>query len=361
MPGDQGNAPIGKATDKAVEIAHLLQKDRYDQIKHFFDGPWVKVRATGDPTDGLYVFACLIPLKEKQRFLEDVGWSFRSNDLQPRVECIWHGSGDRKVYYLKHGNESGAEALFHCRSHSNRWPSLIEVAEEFRLLFNLHHDNSRNVLLYCDENGSEEEVARIGANSLDIKLAFLTRYLRAKQMHLAVQFDGNTPSLRTLSELGLTPGPQVNKGENHHLQLSLTIWDNDERFRCVSRLIGKLVLPCPGSIQYEDPYAEEHRTYVEFIVAIDSEGKPVCHSCKPHGGENVPYLTPVFFKREVLQEYFNQPERYTVEDGRLCCGSLWDLQIDNDHQTSPNTGRVGTQFHLWAPERAHSILPSWTP
>src|SRR5207248_11179692 len=43
------------------------------------------------------------------------------------------------------------------------------------------------------------------------------------------------------------------------------------------------------------------------------------------------YLTPVHFRREVLGRYFDRPDRYRVDDGLLWCGTLWNLQIDNDH------------------------------
>lgn len=165
-----------------VEIARLLQAGRIEEMGRFFRGPWVVVRCSGAQSDGLFVFACLIPLTGKTTFLQHLGWDFRSDDLQPRVECVSHGSGEREVYYLQHGNERGAEALFHGRSHSNQWPVSIEVAEEFRLFFNLHHDRSREVLLHCDVNGTEEEVARIRENMLELKIAYLVRYLRAKQM-----------------------------------------------------------------------------------------------------------------------------------------------------------------------------------
>jgi len=54
--------------------------------------------------------------------------------------------------------------------------------------------------------GTEEEVVRLTPQTVEIKLGFLTRYLRAKQMHLAVQFDGNSASTLSLAELGLQPG-----------------------------------------------------------------------------------------------------------------------------------------------------------
>ena len=43
------------------------------------------------------------------------------------------------------------------------------------------------------------------------------------------------------------------------------------------------------------------------------------------------YLTPVFFRAEVLAKYYADPGKYSVEDGYLRCGSLWGLRMDNDH------------------------------
>ncbi|MBV8736237.1 MAG: hypothetical protein JO007_03080 [Alphaproteobacteria bacterium] len=42
------------------------------------------------------------------------------------------------------------------------------------------------------------------------------------------------------------------------------------------------------------------------------------------------YLTPVWFTREVLRKYYDHPDKYTVEDAYLRCGSLWGLRMDND-------------------------------
>lgn len=79
--------------------------------------------------------------------------------------------------------------------------------------------------------------------------------------------------------------------------------------------------------------------YLEFIIGEDESGQPVKHSCQPRllsnyfganpGAPN--FLTPVFFKRDVLQKYYEYPEKYSVEDGYLRCGGLWGLRIDNDH------------------------------
>jgi len=49
------------------------------------------------------------------------------------------------------------------------------------------------------------------------------------------------------------------------------------------------------------------------------------------GDEHAPhYLTPVWFKRDVLVKYYNDPNKFSVEDGYLRCGSLWGLRMDNN-------------------------------
>lgn len=43
------------------------------------------------------------------------------------------------------------------------------------------------------------------------------------------------------------------------------------------------------------------------------------------------YLTPVHFRKEVLDKYYQKPGKYSVEDNLLRCGSLWSLMMDNHH------------------------------
>jgi len=42
------------------------------------------------------------------------------------------------------------------------------------------------------------------------------------------------------------------------------------------------------------------------------------------------FLTPIFFKKEVLDKYYNKPSKYSVRDGYLSCGIAWGIRIDNN-------------------------------
>ena len=86
------------------------------------------------------------------------------------------------------------------------------------------------------------------------------------------------------------------------------------------------------------PYNEQELEFEDYAIAIDEEGNNVMFSSNPsrlsnfiNDNSDAPhYLTPVFFKRDVLQKYYAEPNRYSVESGIIRCGTLWSLYIDNE-------------------------------
>ena len=57
-------------------------------------------------------------------------------------------------------------------------------------------------------------------------------------------------------------------------------------------------------------------------------GTKLTHTCAAPGAR---YLTPVSFRKQVLDKYYQQPSKYKVSDNALWCGTLWMLQIDNQN------------------------------
>ena len=98
----------------------------------------------------------------------------------------------------------------------------------------------------------------------------------------------------------------------------------------------KYILPRPMPTEDGD---ENPEVYQEFIIGSDAHGQQIKHTCNPgkladYFGKNPDasnYLTPVFFRTEVLSKYYADPQKYSVEDGYLRCGGLWGMQMDNDH------------------------------
>ena len=88
------------------------------------------------------------------------------------------------------------------------------------------------------------------------------------------------------------------------------------------------------------PTRRTKRNYEEFTIGIDGLGAPTYYTSDPdqlanYFGANPEapnFLTPVYFRREVLAKYYVNPERFSVEDGYLRCGGLWGLRMDNNHR-----------------------------
>ena len=78
--------------------------------------------------------------------------------------------------------------------------------------------------------------------------------------------------------------------------------------------------------------------FAEFIIGINNLGKEIKYTCDEsklgnNFGANPKapnFLTPIFFKKEVLDKYYSKPSKYTVSDGYLSFGSVWGINIDNN-------------------------------
>jgi len=104
-----------------------------------------------------------------------------------------------------------------------------------------------------------------------------------------------------------------------------------------SRLLGRYVV---GGLRNSrvprfEEWDQEH-DYPEFIYGIDGEnGRPLSHTCDPaqlgtyfdKDGTRLHYLTPVYFRREVLQPYAAEPGKYALSAIRLSCLGLWGIDI----------------------------------
>jgi len=124
------------------------------------------------------------------------------------------------------------------------------------------------------------------------------------------------------------------------LRYSFRLGEDTLNGHTFSRLYGKkLIAPPPIRQCGIWPYDERTKQFAEYIIGVDSAGEEVRHTCDPDAlanyfGKNPDapnFLTPIWFKKDVLQKYYANSDKYSVEDGYIRCGSLWGLAVDNDH------------------------------
>lgn len=285
------------------------------------------------------VYCALIPEDSLEPALSKPTWDLSHGRGKPGATCYYE-NGNERVEYHRFGNDDGIEPLVIDRHFHGIRPDYKEISEEFRLFHKLFHDRKTDQYLKIDDAGNEELIAVVSATTVKIRLKEIRQFLAIKEMYLSLQFDYREHAPFKLEELGL-------KVEGSDVSENLMCWALNfgdlgyGKQRAFSRLLGKrLIKPLPKEKSGFWGYAsEEPKKCVDFLIGFDEHGKELFNTSDEdelanYFGANPgapPYLTPVHFRKQVLDKYYQQPGKYKVEDAYLRCGSLWGLQMDNHH------------------------------
>lgn len=298
--------------------------------------PWIQVSGHKKMNDADAGFWCgLVDIKNIDIVFRDIGW-----DISPSQQGLPGFEGNGSEYtYRSNSLDDGLEALLFYREFYGVRPDYVELSQEFVLLNNLRYDASEKSFWAMYDSGESEEAVRyIDACTVEIKAKFLLRYAAAKQMAVLLFFDIRSTIDGKLNDYGIK---KINT-ERKTNTLFYGFWNGDMSCpdRAFSALMGKKII-MPGPVEGCGfwPF-ESKRTYEEFVIGMDQYGNERKYTCDPdklanYYGANPDapmYLTPVFFKKEVLQKYILKPELYAINDGFLECKSLWGIEIDNHHK-----------------------------
>jgi len=293
-----------------------------------------------------YIYCVLIPSAHIKESLSVSTWDMEFSQDMP--SGMISNKGGREVHeYLRYGVENGVEPLIIGRSFHRLRDDYREISEEFRLFHNLYHERKTDQYIKIDEDGNEEIVAVIEPNHVQIRLKEIRQFLAIKEMHLSIQFIFSETSTQTLEELGFTAGDEDKQDDLMRWMQRYGDLDGINNCRAFSRLVGKrLIEPLPKAKSGFWPFAEiSEEKYVAFIIDVNENGEGIIYTSNPDElktpadpknirgvDEEAPsYLTPVYFNKKVLDKYYHEPSKYTVEDSLLRCGSLWSIYIDNHH------------------------------
>ncbi|RKM63032.1 hypothetical protein D6856_02610 [Butyrivibrio sp. XB500-5] len=300
-------------------------------------GQWIQVSGKKIINHADATFWCgLVKVDKVDTVFRDVGW-----DIDNRIGYpgFLYDEGDDSQYYKNCNEDEGKEALLYERDYYGIKPSTIEVAEEFRLINNLYYEENDKSYYSIKEDGQCDQAVRIEGNAVFIKLNYLMRYIAAKQMALVLFFDIRFEVKGSLEENGLKEfyGKDI---KEKNIFYSINGGELSFPRKSFSRLLGKKVfMPRDKKTCGYWPF-EKERKYVDYIIGSDEYGEPITFNSNPDklgnyfgGNPTAPhYLTPVFFKKDVLHKYMSEPSRFTIKDGYLSCGYLWGLSIDVDHK-----------------------------
>ena len=357
--------------DECEQIRDRLKQER--MIESAFtngDGPWTIVcddwRFDNDDNGGQYMAFAQPQMRNK--ILSHGGWDFSKGDGFPGFVMT-----GEETKYTKGDKLPEFEPLVICQHYYGVVPDELHISEEFRLLMNLWQDPKSGDYFEIKDDGSKDPAIRFQEKRIEVRTPLLKRYMAARQLdtvlfidtRVSVEYAGDVADFSDLKFEG--------RIGNELMYLSRSVGRSPlSDARVGSLVFAKRILPAPpqetcGIWPWDETDLAD---YPEFIIREDEYGKPVKYTCDPdclanYFGKNPDaphYLTPVFFKPEVLQKYYDDSDLYTVSDGHLSCASMWGVKIDNGNPNCivvflGDIGRDIPESH-WAHWLSHNVPPT---
>jgi hypothetical protein len=299
-------------------------------------GDWIPVfEEQEQPGTEMFRLACLLTKERAAEAILDTNWELRTNGGAPGF-VEHYADGEKQAEYQAVGAEGIVPVIFH-RTFAGGRPDVIELADDFRLFWELYHErrDEGDRWLATDDAGEPVVVAEQGPGRFRIRKRFLRRYQAARQLHLSVQFNIDLEGGEKLRATAETGAVEAADDMSRIAYGGTKLIGEDSKF--VARCIGKrLTLPPPIEQCGVWPF-EPAQSYETFIIGTDDVGNAVEFTCDSDALANYfganpqapHFLTPVFFKRAVLEKYYAEPDRYRVTDGYLDASPLWGLPVDN--------------------------------
>jgi hypothetical protein len=241
-----------------------------------------------------------------------------------------------KITYFPHGTSPlEPEAFVIWREFHGLYPQELAILQEFVFYHKLYFDPATQNYI---EPISLAPVVMYQEGGLKIKVSMdhLRDFLAARDQVLIRAFDNR---LRRKAEVV----PEIDvEVKNPDAFFCLIVRRYDDRYHdtnlfCLLR--GKyLVRP------YKEPKHKSYRALLDrdsyetpkvpFIVGKDESGQPVSASTHHDAG----YLTPIFFRKALLEKYHNNPRLYRVDERTIWYLSEWSIAYGLN-----NAGLV----HVW--------------
>lgn len=333
----------------------LTLADRQQEIQNTpGKSDWVTVCSfTDSDNEKVNYFSTLVDDSCVHDFMQNYDWNWvHHQSMGYKIPS----SEDPGSYLYRRFRDDGIEPLVFIRCFAGK-PEYYEVSQEFCHYFGLYEDaKSQHERIYwkISDYGDEEEVIRLNAQEVKIRLRFLKEFLSIRRMHLALHFEFMRFSDKTLDELQLKENYQEFRGEDYTFCLQLADMAGWQNRNSQGWILGKKLIRY-GTFVPDEWIGNHGKKYEEFIIGKDEDEEDKFHTCngnylpnysvKDTGRPN--FMTPVFFKREVLKKYYDNPDKYTVGPLSLECLGFWKLYIDNERSdfVAVPLGYLGGLYH----------------
>lgn len=346
-------------------VAFLRFEDWISSEEHL-RRDWIVVARFDDfSEDSFGTFSALAPNDPKiiQEILSSWSWNLSTDFGRPYFSK--HYPSKKISFHLGDKEKKNGipfEAFTILREFYSAAPSRVDIAQSFVFYHGLCYDAHKG--RYVEPISEDEVIKYVNPCFVIVKAPYIRDYLAARNMVLVRYHDHRRLVNRPSNEIIGKEKEEVEIIEKDRHFFIVIGTGFDRTAETFSRLLGKdMVYPFKEPMHKDFLYLaeKEEKKFVRFVTGIDEQGKNIEETCNERDLSPGKFLTPTFFKRQVLQKYYDNPQRYTVTPGYLRCLDLWALPygINREGHVHVWLGDLGRipfkeQLHF----REHNIIPS---
>jgi hypothetical protein len=307
--------------ENKMEKDYFLLEDKIKEIesKFLIKNGWLKIYENGSKTldDTACIYCCLISNDKVDKHSKDYRWPLSmGREGKPSI------SGDNTY---KNYSEEGLEPFLFYKIFSPQETSVkyLDVAEEFILYYRLYEtgNNKLNrIFYYVSDYGELEEVLIIEPNLIKVKIKYLKEYITLRDMNFVVCYDFMRLLTNVPSEWSIKHKDDLIRGKDFiYSNLIRNVSGKTQNW-----IMGKVFIKPNANKKSHFDLSESKNE--SFIVEVDDDGELIYENCGKTDGN---YFKVTYFKKEVLNKYYNEPNKYQV-DGFSVGSKFFTLKIDNN-------------------------------
>lgn len=302
-----------------------------------YGGTWVPVGGLGGWLGPAHL-PVYFPQGHEEVMLASTEWPLQLDEAGPEVFDLYH-QGEKERHASLHPVRCHGETPIEPLAVMFEPPARrawLEPVQSFVLFYGASpRVNTGGQIDWevADEDGKPEVIARWARTPdtehegvLTIRREELLRFMATFEFDLAIYFEENRADNSVDGDW---------RDEEREADRYWRCWASagfTEETRVVIRCVT--VLRAPEMNEDDDERYDD--STLEYVIGTDPEtGKPVTAAYPGAPNEKTTwegagrdnFLTPVIFRREVLDYYLNDPRHYTVTERQVQAGNMWSIPI----------------------------------
>ncbi len=305
----------------------LLKQQTARIAKTFIKDGWITIyESSGEHFDSTLIYACLVKQEHLTEFIETRDWGLTpGSEGKPSIFASIRDGISVSEY--KPFGEDHLEPLIFSKFFSHNKERYVDISEDFVNYFQLYEEvknKQHRDYYFTDGMGEMEHIIEVRPIRVRIKWKFLLEYISIRRICLSIGFDFMNMQEGTIDDIlpYIRDENIIDQTKNYNHLIRLWPMGLDGR-NLQSWIHGKVViLYDPNIVKSHFDWLYDDK-YESFITGYDERGELVYTSCED---DNSFKLT--FFKKEVLDKYYNNAQKYKVDSFGISC-DYFSLKIDN--------------------------------